>query len=232
MWDALNYNAARDKVASFAAKIEQVLVFRPIAASLAEQVSVLGRLTGDAVENKFNLTDVYYNAIQRFARGEYADSLARVWRLMEGVLYFRLRKIGGNPLEPGKSSNAKIADACCRLRLSPDTPIGVYHLMKLLHEADTAWFKSLRSLYLQPPPVSASGTLSGDKLGSAMRNVRIARNESVVGHNMRPISENCALLGLRVGKTILHHVFSSEVAFIEEYPLQPQRLGALAGLLR
>ena len=68
-----------------------------ISGVLNRQVQFLNRLkakleANDESEDEYNLVDLYYNMKRAYARGNYADVLARFWRLREGMMNYRLLK--------------------------------------------------------------------------------------------------------------------------------------------
>jgi len=225
-WDNLDYKKALDKLRSASSRIENLKEFRPLQGTLERQVSVLRSLVGSKEENKVNLCDIYYNAHRRYSHGQYADCLARIWRLVEGLYYHRLRSLDIDPLDPSKSKNHQFLRISSSLGVPSDRYLSLYQCERTLEAIDPGWFGALKSAELVKTP-DGDATLGDVKMGKAMEKLRELRNRSIVAHGMEAVSKENAAQSLRVGKTFLYWYFSREREFIDSYPLKGECMEAV-----
>ncbi|MCR4428830.1 MAG: hypothetical protein NUV68_05785 [Caldiserica bacterium] len=98
LWDAIRYEEAKKQLIEILDEIKNIHGLGEFEAFIKKQIDALEGISQTPIETPLNLKDLYFNATRCFQKGEYADTLARFWRLYEGLLFYRLRKIFG--IEP------------------------------------------------------------------------------------------------------------------------------------
>lgn len=143
--------------------------------------------SADGPENPRNLLDLYWNAKRAASRGEYVDVLARTRRVLEGVLYWRLRGLGIEPIDLGKSSNV---EASRRLSMTrKKAPFGLWDTVDALKtlgdSVASTWIRERRT---------------------ALESMNDTRNRSIDGHGLQPVTKSDSRLALELAGSALVHL--------------------------
>ena len=206
---------------------------QPIDAILRAQFSTLTQLNASGKrENEFILSDIYHNACRCFARGASADALARVWRLLEGGMFYYLRENYG--IEP------------CGLEKSPclksnETCSFAHGIVKKLLTEDKKYlsYESSRNLLKEGLRDEAfcifltKKITEGGKqkeIGGMMEGLRQRRNDSVVAHGVRPVEIGTAQEGLDIARHFLCFLFPQ--LDLGQHPFAQEKLLTLGQTIR
>jgi len=219
-WDRLDYTKARDKLNKIAGQAARFIELKKLSPFLERQAKVVSELSSANEETFLLLTDIYHNAYRRFHRGEYADVVARSWRLVEGIYYWRLITLGVNPREPGMSSNPEIIAFMRERSLRMDRPILFYNSEVILRQFDKAWLEQFLSKQLESPELPVEIGASTVRL--QMPQIHDMRNKSVAGHGTRSISPEQAAKALALAVTCLGFAFKEKRDEIDKYPFSLQ----------
>ena len=189
---------------------------------LNDQRAFLDHLKEDKEEEStHNLVDLYFNLLRAFRRGNYADVLARFWRLREGVLYYRLSQYGINKRRLNDSSPRSLEKL--REKSSP----GMVDWSRMYFKENMGVFSEvLIDIFNDVDLKSFEG-----KFSKNLEHLRYARNKSIVGHGMRPVDPQDARMCVEIGRELIHLVPGGN-AIYERYPFTPENAVKLAGLLK
>jgi hypothetical protein len=232
--DRLNYKSSRCAMCQVARKLEHISQFQAIEDLLNNQLSTLDRLSqGDEKENELILTDIYHNARRCSRRGAYADALARVWRVLEGGMFYYLRhKYGIEPNDLSQSPCFKSPES------SGDLASNIIRKFIMEGRKDLS-FESSRTLLqekLEDKPfhdfLTERVTLRGKQkqLGGLMEGIRQRRNESVVAHGVKPVEEETAQTGIDLAEHFMHFLFPG--IELEQHPFTLENLGLVGQSMR
>lgn len=218
-WDCLNWREAAQLLRKAAADMERFEAPQ-ICSLVHDQLETVDRLATEQ-DPAGTLVDIHHQARRRFAQGQYAECLARFWRVDEGVLHLLLDREGIHA-DNLQTSQPRTADAQTVLqtvrkgdRNFLDLKAADHAVVKLVPSYDKwkqkhvpiAGNQQIRTLLL-----GKSGTQGHDGL-------RKLRNDSVLGHGTRAVSRGQALSSL--------HVSDSLLQWLESH-LQPARNHARA----
>ncbi|KUK39803.1 MAG: hypothetical protein XD68_0652 [Synergistales bacterium 54_24] len=213
MWDLLHYREAYQRLNSIERRWRDTVDAGDIAVILRKQADFLSHLKSESEkETPENLVDILFNAERCFARKAYTDTLARFWRIYEGILYYRLREEYG--IEPRNIASGKklsLFEADKELRTLQDQPF-----LNVLKTSLKAMRKSSQQEI---------------KVEDLLEELREKRNSSVVAHGMKPVSEEDAANSITVAKALLAKMISSGEELLKEYPLNKPQVGALLDFL-
>lgn len=191
---------------------------------LKEQVETLKSLKGGSIkETHQNLVDLYFNMRRCFERGNYADVLARFWRMGEGSLYYRLESEWG--------INARDLDA------SPDRK-NLAELRKLPRYQPTGHWKefigfeggrkALLDVFKDKAYIGMWDAYSKKHLErrdldeNRIKKLIKIRNDSIVAHGMKPVSEDNARECLPIAEAMLLALVPDAEQRIKEYPFKKE----------
>ena len=172
-------------------------------------------------ESTHNLVDLYFNLLRAFRRGNYADVLARFWRLREGILYFRLFQCGINKRrlrDSAPDSLKKLQDRC-----SP----GMVDWSKMYFKESMGVFSNILIDIFDDIDLQSFE----EKFEKNLDHLRYARNKSIAGHGMRPVDPQDAVMCVKIGKELIHLIPGGKPVY-EQYPFTPENAVKLAGLLK
>lgn len=193
---------------------------------LKEQVETLKILQeGSIKETPQNLVDLYFNMQRCFERGNYADVLARFWRMGEGSLYYRLESEWGiNPrgldASPDRGNLAELRKVP---RYQPTGHrkefIGFEGGRKALLEVfkDKAYIEMWKS-YTKGHHYSGGKVWDENQIISLINK----RNDSIVAHGMKPVSEDNARECLPIAEAMLLALVLDAEQRIREYPFKKE----------
>jgi len=193
---------------------------------LKEQVETLKALQGGSIkETPQNLVDLYFNMQRCFERGNYADVLARFWRMGEGSLYYRLESEWGiNPrgldASPDRGNLAELRKVP---RYQPTGHrkefIGFEGGRKALLEVfkDKAYIEMWKS-YTKGHHYSGGKVWDENQIISLINK----RNDSIVAHGMKPVSEDNARECLPIAEAMLLALVPDAERHISEYPFKKE----------
>ena len=193
---------------------------------LKEQVETLKILQeGSIKETPQNLVDLYFNMQRCFERGNYADVLARFWRMGEGSLYYRLEsKWGINPRDLNNSSNKNsLAILRQESRYQPTRHrkefIGFEGGRKALLEVfkDKAYIEMWKS-YTKEQYYPSKKVWDENRIISLINK----RNDSIVAHGMRPVLKENAEDCLPIAEAMLLALVPDAEQRIREYPFKKE----------
>lgn len=222
-WDLLKYGEAYDVLNRVLDDYRGSADLKNLLDMLAHQMEVLGQLrAGNSEETVYNLTDIYYNAQRRYAQGDYASSLARVWRTLEGVLYYRLRQLGINPRDVSSSPNQKNADTLIeKIRgLKHNPQVTAAEAMRALEILNDGEYKNFMSRDMSQ---TWRGVIQGRTRADAYEELRKLRNTSVVAHGMSPVVQDVSRVALDAGKELLRLTFKREI-IVNDYPFDHEKV--------
>lgn len=189
---------------------------------LAQQADILAKLQrNQQKETAGNLTDLYYNAHRCFLRGNYTDTLARFWRVYEGLLYYHLRKnYGIEPTNTHKSSHQANFDKMYSLLPSlPYDSFGVRWAETVLKKV----FQDKAYLQVTNAPLQTTKD-SSTSLSVLLNDLRKSRNHSIVAHGMQPVDKDTAALALEAMQALFSGLLPAEP--VADYPFQYSQLKA------
>ena len=228
LWDLLHYKEAHQRLASIEQRWRNTVDAGDIAGILKKQTDFLSHLKAEGEdETPENLTDILFNAKRCFARKAYTDTLARFWRICEGVFYLRLRQEHG--IEP---RNIGLSKNTVNLELVKQA-IGNYD-----YDKDLSLFKTIKILQLLKDQVFArvlgttlkvrrKSSLQEVKVNDILEELREKRNSSVVAHGMKPVSEEDAENSIMVAETLLKKILPHGEELLSDYPLGEPQICAL-----
>jgi hypothetical protein len=178
-------------------------------------------------ENTHNLTDLYHNMCRAFNRGNYADVLARFWRLKEGMLYYRLETLYGVNVRHVEKSKNK--DNVQKLKnnggFCNHIPTkGSFKKTNLELFADILVFLGDKTLE------ESEKRYKWRNIDGAMEQVREARNHTYIAHGMKPARKEDAQTCLDLAKEILP-LISNGAGIQENYPFTEKNMYRLIDLL-
>ena len=218
-WDLIRYDDAYRRLISVYRDIEKSKDLTELKNCLAKQVEILGKLKENSTkENKYNLFDLYFNAERRLIRKDYTDTLARFWRIYEGSLFYLLREYYGIEPTLSESSNQENVKKINDYFVNKPYKLSMSTAATVLEKI----FQDKVFLQLSKIGVEALRSNSSEKMkvSRLLEELRERRNESIVAHGMKPVSEQDARNSLMVMTEILKLFFSLDVALFKEYPLQ------------
>ena len=236
-WDLIQYPEAHQRLNGVLNEIRRTRDLQELTDLLERQLAVLAKLKENRKEEgPENLVDLYYNACRRLRRNDYTDTLARFWRLYEGLLYWRIREVFGlEPTELSRSSNPErfrqlIEFAAANpSRLNPN-------IQKLnLRQAETLLAEVLKDRdYLQAVQLTVAAQRSGApemmKLRRLLDELRERRNQSIVAHGMEPVNEKDAANCIAAMETLLRYYFG-ENGLMADYPFQEGEVERVVSVL-
>lgn len=224
--DRLDYENGYGEMSRLIERIVDTREYHLVAPLLTQQLYILKELKDSTKqENQLILTDIYHNAYRRFQQGNFADTLARIWRVIEGGMFYYLReKYGIEPTDLNKSPCIESPDSSNNL--------AAHTIRELVAEGKRYLsFESSRSMLDETLRDEAFRDFLAEKvtlrkkeerIGGLMEAVRQRRNNSVIAHGVRPVEEETAQMGLGVAKCFLHFLFSG--LELSRYPLSLERL--------
>lgn len=238
-WDLLQYREAYQRLAAVERRWRNTLDAGEAADVLHKQVAFLQLLEPEQeIETPENLVDIYYNARRCLARQDYTDTLARFWRIYEGVIYYWLReKWGLEPQDLNKSKNPKNREKILGILTSRGfTFRSQRQVMLNLHLATELLQKDLQDrefnkIMQVPIKAQRSNSVQEMQLAELLDELRTKRNNSLVAHGMRPVSQEDAINGLEAARTILTLVLARGNELLATYPLQEENIRLLVKLL-
>lgn len=222
--DRLDYETAGTEMTNLREKIRNTQEYHPVASLLEEQLSTLKELKGSIrQEDKLILTDIFHNACRRFQQGNFADTLARIWRAIEGGMFYRLRQYGIEPSDLAQSSNPKQAqklkEAGLPQHLSFETSLR--SLKDVLDDEAFSNFLTEKRRF---------STSKKKKLREWMEGLRAKRNNSLVGHGVQPVEEKIAQEGVMLAEAFLIFLFAE--LKLSQYPFSPEKLALIKEHIR
>lgn len=203
-------------------------------AIIRSQVEWLKELqNGNIEETPPNLTDLYFNMQRCFERGAYADVLARFWRIAEGSVYFRFQTEWGiTPRSlndsPNKTNLEKLREKLPPLQSEPHRSefLGFDKGRKALEQVfgDT-YYSKINEKYRKKPYYK-------NTYDEEIKKLIEKRNQTIVAHGMRPVSEQDAQKCLEIAKDFLQGLIPDCEKRMQEYPFTKERLQKLVSLLK
>lgn len=229
-WDLMKYHQAFTLLETMYRRYQCIPEFSLEMKWLQEQLSILEPLRAEtSVETEDNLLDLYYNALRRFKKGQYTDTLARFWRLVEGYYYYLLRKAYGiEPNDVEASLNARNRDRVYE-ELHTRNHVNYWQAQRLLTEtfAHGPFLDLMEKEVCIPQGTGPrTATETKKKVHTELRTLRVWRNESIVAHGMRPVKWEEAQSALIIGAAILDELIPQWRE--KEYPLSPTYLAGIA----
>ena len=238
-WDLINYKEAYQKLNSIFCRVKNALDISDLVMLLERQVTVLKKLARESEkETRENLMDLFYNSTREYAKRNYTDSLARFWRLYEGLLYWYIRKTYGlEPVELNKSPN-KVSwkklyeyanDSMNRFFVTQKLAGVKNSEIVLEHVFNDKLFQGMREITLLMDRGISEQKM---KLTDALTELREKRNNSIVAHGMKPVSEAVAAKGLDVIGELFEHFGLCTKEELKSYPFKPEDMKILIDVLQ
>lgn len=191
---------------------------------LAEQRSFLEHVKENSEEeNIHNLVDLYFNMGRAFERGNYADVLARFWRLREGIMYYRLWVNHGIDRRHLGRSKAKSLE--CLKKSSFDKTVN-WKTMKFVKQ-DLSVFSGILKKVFGDTDLQAFEK----QFRSKLENLRSRRNHTIVAHGMLPVAREDAEICLDIGKELIELLPGGKLVY-ERYPFMRENVKELVDLLK
>jgi hypothetical protein len=216
-WDLLNYTSTLSLLRAKLARYEKSIDLVNFTELLKKQIEILVQLNNVESDEITVLTDIYYNAQRRFCQNAYADTLARIWRLIEGCLYCCLRNKHG--IEPRNFGSSKNKDNMRKITsiLQVFKELSFSKSVSALKDAlkDTGYI----AFEKREVELPWGDNIRKQRIGAAMDDIRIIRNESIVAHGIKPVSREVAQSSLEVGKLFLEFTFKNNT-FVRAYPFK------------
>lgn len=240
-WDMLNIGEVKERLEEVLEENEPIENYLSLLKLIDEQLTALTDFTRtDKVqgygftENKTNLLDIYHNLVRRYEQHNYADCLARFWRLYEGTLYYLLRRHDIFPTDivhKGSKKNRKKLKKWFRknrgvtvgsIRGEKDSLRNVYEereiLLDLFDEEKLKKFENTKLDYRQDGEEKAS------KFDGVFEDLRGRRNDSITAHGLDPVEEGTAKNARTIGKKLLTVVLGLDQEEIDGYSFAGKRV--------
>lgn len=216
-WDLLNYTKALPLLRRLLVRYDRSIDLANLTELLKRQIEALNLLNNSESDTIAILTDVYFNAVRRFRQNAYADTLARIWRLIEGCLYYRLRSKHG--VEPRNLSLSKNQDNVSKINVgSRDLKeLSFARSIVALRDLEDSEYISFEKRQVELPWVGTG--FRKQKISTAMEKVRTIRNGSIVAHGIKPVSCEVANASLEIGRLFLDFTFKDD-GFVSAYPFK------------
>ncbi len=231
--DRLDYEHSYREMSSLTERVVGTSEYHSVAPPLAEQLSTLEELKDSTEqENQLILTDIYHNACRRFQQGNFADTLARIWRVIEGGMFYYLREnYGIEPTGLNKSSCTQGSESSSNLAADKINGLMAEGKKYLSFESSRTMLEDLKDEAFCDFLVEKV-TLQGrtKQIGGLMKSVQERRNYSVIAHGVKPVQEETAQMGLGVAGCFLHFLFPR--LELSQYPFSSKRLGQVADFMR
>jgi len=234
LWDILKYKEAYQRLAAVEKRWRDTVDAGEAASILHRQVDFLKQLKKEEeLETPENLIDIYFNAMRCLARKNYSDTLARFWRIYEGILYYWLRrKWGIEPLDLDKSKNKESKEKVIRIlttRGDKRDNLNLFLAVSLLK--DELNDKSFKAAIQSPIKVNRACSWQEMKLEDILEELRKKRNSSIVAHGMKPVTEEDAINSLEAARLLLTKLLPDESENLDKYPLTEENIAYLVNLL-
>lgn len=215
------YDDAYKRLKSVHNEISLSVDLDELANILGAQVEILAKLKDNAsLENEYNLVDLYMNARRRLIKADYTDTLSRFWRVYEGVLFAHLRKFYQvEPKDLSRSSNKSL------VKTINDT--GIFHsgirqlsiatsetVLSSIFKDKT--FRRIEAGYIN---VKRNNSSQKMKMADLLKELRERRNESIVAHGMKPVTEDDAVNCLEAIENVMKEFIPATADLIDNYPL-------------
>jgi len=200
-----------------------------------EQHVFLNKVKDDTEqENCYNLTDLYFNMHRAFARQNYADVLARFWRLREGMLYFRLNSYGidirtsmcSDPKNPQKSANYDKLAKSDKVNITNKIEKPWFKKPWTLKEDNIIGYERILTAFFDDGILKKSVAKDEKRL----RNLKDSRNHIFIAHGMSPVKKEDAEACLNLGKDLLPLISGSNEIH-DTYPFTKEKLKTIVDLL-
>ena len=222
--DRLDYEESRSAMLNVMDRIKSTSEFDKVEDLLKEQFSTLERLAkSERVESEFILKDIYHNAMRCFQREAYADTLARIWRFLEGAMFYYLR--ARYKIEPNDLNKSK-----CDIRLDEIFPVGCRYLSfetslsglkGNLHDAEFCDFLQRKIAITDNKRI---------KVESEMHKIQNLRNKSVIAHGVQTIKKPTADESLHLASEWWTFFFPQ--SDLGQYPFAKDNLLSVGRIMR
>lgn len=234
-WDGFDH----EKAYRLAAAFQEPGRFQEYLPEWLNTLDVIRKATSRGDVTAEYLLDLYHNADRRRREKRSATALMRLWHLWEGIVYFRVAKMGINPTNLKRSpdkrewnrlqeaiKNGEILD-----RLNNKTSL--YRLdrrqaTKLLE----TWFADRNQDWLDwlktPVSLNYGGAKRQQPRCDWLEELRLARNNSLAGHGSKPVTEELTGLAYALLTGAMRTFVRED---LEEYPLSADRLKVLGSEL-
>ena len=222
--DRLDYEDSYGQMSSLIGRIVDTYEYRSATPLLKEQSSTLKQLKeGTAKENELVLTDLYHNAQRRFRQGNFADALARIWRVIEGGMFYRLRQYEIEPSDLTQSPNLqqahKLEGAGRPQHMSLEASLAA--LKNDIQDEDFCNFLT------EKRELSAG---KRRKIQDWIEKLRDKRNKSVVAHGVETVETETARQGIELAQAFLLFLFPQ--LDLCQYPFSCERLDQVRNLIK
>ncbi|CCO07709.1 hypothetical protein [Desulforamulus hydrothermalis] len=220
-WDLIRYNDAYQRLNSVYVESCKARDLSELVNVLEPQVKVLAELKQNHErENQYNLVDLYMNARRRLVRSDYTDALSRFWRIYEGVLFYYFRKhyqIEPKDLQNSQNQNCVQAIWQSKYFIQGIKQISIANSVKILKEV--LQDKTFNKLNKQTIMVKRGQTFQSLGIFELLEELRGKRNESIVAHGMKPITEDDAINCITAAEAIIKGFIPEASQLITNYPL-------------
>lgn len=240
-WDMLDIPEARVRLEAVLEENEPIENYRKILELLEEQLEALedytrtGRVRGYGfTENTTSLLDIYHNLARRYQQGNYADCLARFWRLYEGTLYYLLRRHDVFPTDiagkGSKESREKLKRWFSRRGVTVGSGRGEKSSLRNVYEEreillDVFEEKSLNKFEDAKLDYRHHGEKRKVEFDDVFDKLRSKRNDSITAHGLAPVDEEMAKNARTIGKRLLAVVLDLGEEEIDGYSFAGENVG-------
>lgn len=235
-WDGLSWEDALRGITEAAAHLDR---FEPdgIKRLVAQQRRVLLRLGGGEFAGLLPFVDIHHQARRRLVQGQYAECLARFWRIEEGVLRALLDREGINARDLRASApRTDAARAALRSVGGERQGLNIPEMDRLAGELAPAFAHWQSTKIAVSSGTRAVASVVKGEGRHADGGLRRLRNDSVLGHGMAPVSPGQALDSLIVSRALLEWAVGQipgadvTVALVEAYPFSGGAVPPVAGV--
>lgn len=220
-WDLIQWKDAHTILREIIVEYKGCEDLKEILHILEQQAAYLDRIISnkDHIESPENLIDLYFNAKRCFDRKAYTDTLARFWRLVEGIVYWILRnKYGIEPTCLSKSRNAEQAQII--YAKYQNNKFNLSKAMRFLEENKPNDFLTAMEHKIQLQRFLTPLSEIAEKL-------RKKRNDSIVAHGMRPVTREEGEAALAVMKRLLIELLPDGRTAFENYPFTRKNISKM-----
>jgi hypothetical protein len=222
--EQMEYRNAYNSIQAVQDTMKMTLLPQHLIKILDAQKKFLGSLQDEKEEESVhNLTDLYFNICRAFGRGNYADVLARFWRLREGMLYYRLQACYGVNIRNLNQANPNVQS------ISHNKTFNGHIVDNRINASSMGLFVNI--LISLKDTVLEKFERQHDHRGDGKLNrVRETRNHTFIAHGMKPVTKEDAVVCVKLAEEILPLIpGSADVR--KDYPFTEENMKGLVSLL-
>lgn len=229
-WDLLKYREAYERLSRVCREYRGSRDLKEALEILERQKGYLHHLqSGQERETMYNIVDIYFNARRRLQRLDYTETLARFWRVYEGILYAYLREC--YRIEPSNLSQSADKNKARGLMgflnmNNPNLPMGIYNAERALlqHFEDRAFKRVME----EAVEVDRGVSKERKRMKEVLTELREKRNHSIVAHGMQPVERMDAENAIMLCEKLLERIVLAREGFtLTQYPFKEEEYMAV-----